>query len=100
MKRHRSVPNWTDPRQRRFHQNRRHLLRRDDRRRLLVRSWPRSPGVRPNRIYFSYSISLRVLFYILINTYRRPPAISSVSPVIHFESSEAKNTAAGAISSG
>jgi hypothetical protein len=32
--------------------------------------------------------------------HRNPPEMNSVSPVIHFESSDAKNTAAGAISSG
>jgi hypothetical protein len=32
-------------------------------------------------------------------TYRKPPEMTSVSPVIHEESEEAKNTAAGATSS-
>jgi len=75
------------------------LLRRARLLLLLERSWRRLRELRL-RISFSWSRgSFRVAESIRNQYYRKPPAMTSISPVIHFESSEAKNTAAGAMSS-
>jgi hypothetical protein len=44
---------------------------------------------------FHVFVSLSVAEPFASTIYRRPPEMRSVSPVVHFESSEAKNTAAG-----
>src|SRR5262245_1667463 len=56
---------------------------------LVERSWRHSRELR-----LSFSSSEAPLVFPNQQYYRRPPAMRSVSPVIHFESSEAKNTAA------